>query len=655
MPEWISYLAGAALKSSALLLVAWMATRLLRRRSAAVRHLIWTGAAAAVLALPFLTAGLPPLALPGADRIAALAPNITFRSDATSTADRQAPGATPGRAAGAATPGWHPDWKLIVVSVWAAGTAIGLMQMLVAAALLGRKRRQARVHPAAAEGFALARTLGVDHPVRFLEGPADSMPMVFGLLRPAIFLPANAAQWTEERRRLVMLHELAHVRRGDVATHLVARTALSLYWWNPLAWTAWREFLKERERAADDLVLLSGARASDYASHLLEVARGMQPAHALVSTAACMARPSQLEGRLLAILDSRLDRKSVARVSAVAAVIAAIVVAAPFAAMRAQDSSASAPPADLDATISTALAQKNHEILEQAATALERLKQYDSARKLLDTALTIREQAAGQNSEEYGLGLARLGDLAHKRHQYADAISFYTRAALAIGDRPPAARPLTSLGIVLYTERKFDEARQSFQRALVADPDHGVMPLIWMALTADRQNGHAAEAESYFRQAVAAAGDDAAEVAIADDFYARFLDQQGRGAEADSVRQQLAIARKTVRERAMSARTSSTSGIYRVGGGVTSPTLLHKIEPQYTEEARAAKYQGTVVLYVEIGPDGRAQNIQVNQGLGLGLDEEAIAAIGQWQFKPGTKDGEPVTVAAQVEINFRLL
>jgi len=96
-------------------------------------------------------------------------------------------------------------------------------------------------------------------------------------------------------------------------------------------------------------------------------------------------------------------------------------------------------------------------------------------------------------------------------------------------------------------------------------------------------------------------------------------------------------------------------GVYRVGGGVTAPSLIFKVEPEYSEEARKAKYQGTVLLYVEVDPSGRAQNIRVARSLGLGLDEKAIEAVRRWKFKPGYKDGRPVTVAATIEVNFRLL
>ena len=88
---------------------------------------------------------------------------------------------------------------------------------------------------------------------------------------------------------------------------------------------------------------------------------------------------------------------------------------------------------------------------------------------------------------------------------------------------------------------------------------------------------------------------------------------------------------------------------------MTAPRLSHKVEPQYTEEARAAKYSGTVVLYVEVGTDGLAHNMRVVRGLGLGLDQKALDAVGAWQFQPGMSNGVPVTVQATVEVNFRLL
>ena len=95
-------------------------------------------------------------------------------------------------------------------------------------------------------------------------------------------------------------------------------------------------------------------------------------------------------------------------------------------------------------------------------------------------------------------------------------------------------------------------------------------------------------------------------------------------------------------------------GAYRIGGGVTAPRIIYAPDPEFSEEARKAKYQGTVVLWLVVGPDGRAHDIHIYRSLGMGLDEKAIEAIHQWRFQPGRKDGVPVAVEVNVEVNFRL-
>jgi periplasmic protein TonB len=96
-------------------------------------------------------------------------------------------------------------------------------------------------------------------------------------------------------------------------------------------------------------------------------------------------------------------------------------------------------------------------------------------------------------------------------------------------------------------------------------------------------------------------------------------------------------------------------GVYRVGGGVSAPSVLYKVDPEYSEEARKAKYSGTVLISLVVDPQGRAQNIKVVRSLGLGLDEKAMEAVAKWKFKPGMKGGQAVSVQATIEVNFRLL
>jgi TonB family protein len=95
-------------------------------------------------------------------------------------------------------------------------------------------------------------------------------------------------------------------------------------------------------------------------------------------------------------------------------------------------------------------------------------------------------------------------------------------------------------------------------------------------------------------------------------------------------------------------------GLFRVGGGVSAPRALYAPDPEYSEEARKSKYQGVVVLWLIVGADGRPRDMRVSRSLGMGLDQKAIEAVRQWKFEPAMKDGKPVAVQINVEVNFRL-
>ena len=639
-------LPNLALKGTVVLSTAWVLAILLRRRSAAWRHAIWASAFGALLVLPLLSAVLP--AFPVRVPAPLLAPGAIFQATSTAIAEvRSAPIHPTTFTLPATRRGGRSDWPLLL---WGAGTAMLLTQYGVNWLMMLFVRRAAKPF----RGVDLSpwmRILCVRRPVELLETRRGSMPMAFGLIRPAVLLPADAASWTAQRREMVILHELAHVQRGDLLMHLIARATLSLYWWNPLVWVAWREFLKERERAADDLVLSAGARPSDYAGHLLDIARSLQVAPALGSAALAMARRSQLEGRLLAILDSRANRQAPRRVSLTLAALLALAALVPFAALRAQDRGAAFPD-DVDATIRAAVAQKNHDMLESAAKAAEVLQKYDLARRLLDSALDIRAENSGTQSVEYGMGLVKLGDLERSRGNQKIATVFYNTAVSVLGSRPEAAPVFIRLGVSEWSLTKNAEAAvKFFQMAQAADPAHAGMALTWLA-AAEKQP---AAAEDYFKQALVLESPGSAEQALTMELYSSFLSRQKRADEARSLQEQATAVRKTLGAQTLAVRRPSGLAAVRIGNGVTAPKLLYKIEPSYSEEARLAKYQGTVVVATDIGTDGTAQSMRVVRGLGLGLDEEALKAISQWKFQPGAKDGQPVAVQATIEVNFRLL
>jgi TonB family protein len=638
MTHGYSLLADAAMKSIIVLALAALLTMVLRRSSAAVRHMLWTAAFAGLLALPVFTVALPALPVSSWEPAGVVFRAVarTLPADAHAAADTGAAAGFESQLRSRARP---IDWPRVLAGLWLCGAGIGLAQIVLAWLAMVRIRRRARRFSG----------LSMDG-VPILETRRGTMPMTFGLLRPSVFLPADATEWSSDRRQMVLQHELAHIHRGDTATHLLARIALSLYWWNPLAWIGWREFVRERERAADDVVLGGGARASDYAGHLLEIARSMQSAPAIGWAAVAMARRSQLEGRLLSILDSGVKRSSPRRAVGWMAALAAIALIAPLAALRAQDTET--VPADVDATIRAAAAQKNHEMLDGAAKAAEAYQKYDLARTLLNSSLEIRGEVAGQQSVEYGLGLVKIGDLERDRRNVDEAKAFYTKAVSVLGNRPEAAPVLIDLGLLSTKDRQ--GAFDYFSQAQAADPTHAGKALMFMAAMRDLQKD-AAAADALFQQAVAAAEPNSREAANAMQVYAAFLQRQGRDDDAKPLLAQAADIRKQLDAQSTQFRQTAGVTAFRVGNGVSPPTLAYKVEPEYSEEAHLTRFQGTVVVYAEIGADGTAQNMRVIRSVGLGLDEKALQAISKWKFNPGTKDGQPVPVAATIDVNFRLL
>lgn len=383
-------LADSAIKGAVVLIVAAVLARLLRNRSAAVRHLNWLLALTALLLLPAVSMlapqwGLPVLPASTAD----VQPASTFMPESATVMPASprphvdapqihrsiAPPAPQHGLNATSPPLIEPTpaprltqplpavaWLLVG---WAIVALLVLAQLPIGVAVIAWRRRiAARLDDEPWNSLAadLARSLGLRRSVPLLINADSTMPMAAGIFRPAILLPAEARDWPPDKRRVVLLHELAHVRRRDCLTHAVAHAALALHWFNPLAWFAMRRLTPEREMACDDMVLNAaitpadvaasggggglpgagaeatppGAGASTYAAHLLEIAR---TTHTVASTttsavAVTMARPSQLEGRLRAILDAARPRNPATGRMLALAIVAAAVLLVPLASVR---------------------------------------------------------------------------------------------------------------------------------------------------------------------------------------------------------------------------------------------------------------------------------------------------------------------------------
>ena len=330
-------------RSSALLAAAALADLALRRRaSSATRHLVWTLAISSLLALPIASYLLPrwTVSVPIVRQVAPpIVPTVTAPSIMVATADSvSSPTSAPTSAFAENAPRLTVGAAIAALySVYAVGVLLLFARLFLEPFALRRLIRASRQVTDARYCQLLddaAIQLRVSKPVRLVRSERDVMPLTFGTIASTIVLPASADDWSDSRRRAVLLHEMAHVARRDCLVQRIAACACALYWPHPGVWWAAKRLRTEQEVACDDRVLTSGAPARDYAGHLLEIARTFRAAPA-PATALGMARARQLEGRLLAILDEARNRGALGRGRGSVLVAVAIAVFLPMAAVRA--------------------------------------------------------------------------------------------------------------------------------------------------------------------------------------------------------------------------------------------------------------------------------------------------------------------------------
>jgi hypothetical protein len=239
----------------------------------------------------------------------------------------------------------------VLLTAWLAGTLAAVSALLLSLFRVRRLARAAEPMGDAAwsvSATALAGRLGLRRPARLLVSARVGTPMAGGVWRPAIFLPASARAWSDERRDLVLAHEIAHLAGHDPLRHVAARLAVALYWFHPLAWMAARQAAAAREQACDEAVLALGTRPSAYARVLLELAESLQPSAAGLG-ALPMVQRAHLETRVMAILNDnvRAARQRGLMLPAFGVVIGTLVLAALQPSVRASAASVTitVPPA----------------------------------------------------------------------------------------------------------------------------------------------------------------------------------------------------------------------------------------------------------------------------------------------------------------------
>ena len=337
----MTLLLDVALRSSAPMVIALLLHVVVGRRSAALRHAVLAAGLLAAIAVAPLTVLMPswdvtiPVAsqaLPDATRptIATATPG-TFAA-ATAGAGAADSGVT--AAVPATTTGPRLDAESVVLGLWLTGLLLAFARLFSGLARLARLSRAATVD-ADGDSLRLLQRLtaahGITRRVVLLTTTAAGVLGTWGLFRPVVLLPTQAHGWSRERLQVALSHELAHIRRGDWPLQVAADVVCALFWFNPLCWLLAARLRREAEFACDDAVLDTGDEAPAYASHLLDIARACCAPAAAHLPATPVARPSTLEGRITAMLDTHRNRQTLSRPALAGVVLTLIAIAVPSA------------------------------------------------------------------------------------------------------------------------------------------------------------------------------------------------------------------------------------------------------------------------------------------------------------------------------------
>ncbi len=335
----LALLLGTVFRGTGLLLLCGVLVLTLRRASAAARHLVWSLGLGAMLALPLISLTLPAWEVPvittwlsgtASNSNAAQEDSPVFRSQISG--DDTAP-VSPTPVATAHHP-FRAGWILFL---WAIGSSLLAARIAVGEWRVLRIARRSLPFETPQANAVLERvrsSLRLSRAVRLQTSAEIVVPFTRGWLRPAVLLPAEARRWSRKQLDWALAHELAHVRRNDYLTQMAAQLARALFWFHPLVWLAAFALYKERERACDDILLSLGHPAADYAEFLLLLSRSLQHSNGAWSTSVAMAQSSQLEVRMKALLDPKLNHKPLAGSRALLITTLAALLLLPVAAMH---------------------------------------------------------------------------------------------------------------------------------------------------------------------------------------------------------------------------------------------------------------------------------------------------------------------------------
>ena len=352
----MTLLVGLAIRSSIVLAAGLLLSAALHRHSAALRHRILAiTLLSATVVMPFSLLG-PEWIVTIPVRLVDTAPDAAHRAPDPLLAiaprpDVVATGRTSRSYAPAASLiGSGETWTTLVIGLWLSGTLLmigALIRSLISVRRVARRGSQVEDPEWLEILRSLSKAHGVNREVVILRSQAADLLGTWGIVKPEVLLPHESNRWTAERMRVVLSHELAHIRRCDWPVQIAAHVVRAVLWFNPLVWIVCRRLRFYAEQACDDDVLRAGIGARDYAAHLLDLARQCRHPGATWASAIPMAHPSTLETRITAMLNPLLDRRIPSRLIIAGVTAALLLVMLPAAALRARQ----AAPAPVTGTV----------------------------------------------------------------------------------------------------------------------------------------------------------------------------------------------------------------------------------------------------------------------------------------------------------------
>jgi TonB family protein len=665
LETWLPLILETSLKASLILAVATLATFALRRRSAAIRHLVWSVALLSCAALPLISLVLPRWgSSPGISTMTLM----TTPSERTPASTAESTTVQTSSSTFVAAPAGSPS----LLYIWFGGFVLSVLLVfretagLVRIVWTSRPLFDSRWRRMADE---LCRRFSVKRDVRFLQNDSTPLLVTWGVFRPRVLLPIDANEWPDHRVRAVLGHELAHIRRHDWLVQVLAEATRAVYWFNPLVWFACNTLRLECERACDDAAIGLGLDSADYAAEVLALAKTFKTSRWAWVPSLAMARPSTLERRFAAMLNPLTDRRSLKPASVFLTFAVSILLVLPLAAMQ------TPIQRQTGRLFGRVYDPSGRPIKNATITAI------DIARKTVDMTTTnaaglfeFPTIAVGEyevQTSATGYENFQIRAVTVEANQDVNLNILTVASPASVAPTPGAAAKSAPVKIPGYVQqgKLVRRINPVYPASAKADRIQGVVAL-------EATIGKDGTPTSLRVVGNSATNVDLAKAAVDAVKQWQYTPTLVNGEPVE------VVTTVNINFALPQASTSVTAPPpppppppppapsldapippppppapdgapqrIRQGGAVQQANLISKVQPVYPTEAKQARIQGVVILETLIGKDGKVMSVRVISGHPL-LQQSAVDAVSQWLYKPTFLNGQPVEVVTTTTVNF---